>query len=170
MATMSFSEAIMQGLRKYAGFGGRATRPEYWWWMLGIWAVFIVLGALTILIPDAAGVLSMAEMLFGLAVALPTMAVTARRLHDIGKSGWWQLPWLIVGSVSAIVLVVGAVLAFGLAFLGDLLGDSGLTTVGYVVLIVGLVPYAGTWLWIVAWLARQGDAGANSHGPDPRAA
>ena len=160
----------MQCLRKYVGFSGRATRPEYWWWMLGIAVVFIVLGVLTFLIPDAAGVLSTAEVLFGLAVALPTMAVTARRLHDVGKSGWWQLPWLIVGGVSAIVMVVGAALAFGLAFLGSLFGDSGLTAIGYVVLIVGLVPYAGTWLWIIAWLARPGDAGANSHGPDPRAA
>lgn len=163
---MTLPEAIIQCLRSYAGFSGRATRAEYWWWMLATTACAVILSALGSLLP----VLYTVESLLALAVLLPTLAVTVRRLHDIGKGGWWILPWVIIGSVSGIIMVVGAVLAFGLAFLGELFGGAGLTAIGYVVLIVGLVPYAGTLLWIIAWLARQGEAGANRHGPDPRAA
>ena len=162
---MSLPEAIAQCLRKYVGFGGRATRAEYWWWMLATTACAVILGALGSIFP----ILYAAEALFAFAIFLPTWAVTSRRLHDIGKTGWWTVAWIIIGSVSGIIMLVGAVLAFGLAFLGDLLGDGGLAVVGYVVLIIGLVPYAGTWLWMIAWLARQGDAGSNRHGPDPRA-
>ena len=162
---MSLQEAIGSVCAKYVDFSGRATRAEYWWWTLATTAIVVVLGVLASFLP----VLYTVEPLFALAIFLPTWAVTMRRLHDIGKSGWWILPWIIVGSVSGIIVVVGAVLAFGLAFLGDLLGDGGLTAIGYVVLIVGLVPYAGTLLWIVVWLSRQGDAGANRYGPDPRA-
>ncbi len=135
--------------------------------MLGVAAVSIVLDVLGFVVSEFLFILS---SLFGLAVFLPTLAVTARRLHDIGKSGWWQVVWIVVGLPSAVVVVLGAVLAFGLALLGSLFGDSGLTGIGFVVLIVGLVPFAGTWLWVIAWLARPSDAGANSHGPDPRAA
>lgn len=166
---MSLTEAIAQCLGKYVDFSGRATRAEYWWWTLATTGIFVVLGVLILLLPDAAGILSLAEALFAFAILLPTWTVTMRRLHDIGKTGWWIVAWVIIGSVSGIFIVVGAVLAVGLAFLGDLLGEGGLTTIGYVVLIVGLVPYAGTLLWMIAWLARQGDTGYNRHGPDPRA-
>ena len=166
---MSLPEAIAQCLRRYAGFSGRATRAEYWWWELATTACIIILGVLAFLLPDAAGTLSVVESLFVLAILLPTWTVTVRRLHDIGKSGWWILTWMILGSVSGIIMVVGAVLAFGLAFLGDLLGEGGLTAIGYVVLIVGLVPHVAIWLWVIVWMARQGDDGANRHGPDPRA-
>ncbi len=166
---MSLPEAIAQCLRKYVGFSGRATRAEHWWWDLAITAISVVLGLLVSLLPVVALILVGPVLLFALAIFLPTLAVTVRRLHDIGKSGWWILAWIIIGSMSGIIMVVGAVLAFGLELLGALLGDSRLTAIGYVVLVVGLIPYAGTWLWIIVWLARQGDAGANRYGPDPRA-
>ncbi len=85
---MSFVDAIQSGLSQYAVFRGRASRPQFWWFML-----FCVLAV------------SLAEAIVGegfsglvtLALVLPTLAVTARRLHDIGRSGWWQLMvWLPV--------------------------------------------------------------------------
>ena len=166
---MSFTGAIAQCLRKYVGFSGRATRAEYWWWTLATTFIIVVFGLLAPFLSGAAGILSIAAVLFALATFLPTLAVTMRRLHDIGKSGWWILAWIIIGSVSGIILLSGAVLAFGLALLSDLLGDDRLVAIGFVVLIIGLVPYAGTLLWMIAWLARQGDAGSNCHGPYPRA-
>ena len=79
---MSFVDAIQSGLTQYAVFRGRSSRSQFWWFML-----FCVLAV------------SLAEALVGegfsglvtLALVLPTLAVTARRLHDIGRSGWWQL-------------------------------------------------------------------------------
>ena len=78
---MNFVEAITTCLGKYATFAGRATRPEFWWFFL-----FQILLALAgMFISETVG------NLVSLALLLPGLAVGSRRLHDIGKSGWWQL-------------------------------------------------------------------------------
>ena len=83
---MNFVDAVKTCFTKYVGFEGRATRSEYWWWVLFLFAVSIVLALLN---------LGLVGNLFSLATLLPSVAVGARRLHDIGKSGWWQLIGLI---------------------------------------------------------------------------
>ena len=90
---MDVLTAIRTCLRKYAVFAGRAPRPEFWWWVLAYLAASTVAA-----IFDAAAFghgNAMFAALLSLAVFLPNLAVTARRLHDIGKSGWWALLWLI---------------------------------------------------------------------------
>ena len=78
---MTFGESIKTCFSKYADFNGRAPRSEYWWWFL-----FLVLGNI------AASLISeTVNGLFSLATILPTVAVGCRRLHDIDRSGWWQL-------------------------------------------------------------------------------
>ena len=74
-------KAVKTCLTKYVDFNGRAARPEFWWFVL---AQFVVGLILNIVLPVLGG-------LFSLAVLLPSLAAGARRLHDIGKSGWWQL-------------------------------------------------------------------------------
>ncbi|TGL44652.1 DUF805 domain-containing protein [Leptospira perdikensis] len=78
---MSFQDAIKVCLQKYADFSGNAKRPEFWWWVV---ACIIISAAISVVLPFLAGV-------FSLAVLLPSLSVGARRLHDTGKSGWWQL-------------------------------------------------------------------------------
>ncbi len=99
---MNFSTAISTCLSKYATFQGRASRSEYWWFylftvLLG-WGATMV-GAVTM--EDGGDMLS---VLVGLAFALPTFAAGSRRLHDIGRSGWWQL--LILTIIGVIVLII----------------------------------------------------------------
>ena len=78
---MNFGQAISTCFSKYATFSGRASRPEFWWFFL-----------FQILVSIAASMLGdVVAGLVSLAVLLPALAVGARRLHDIGKSGWWQL-------------------------------------------------------------------------------
>lgn len=79
---MNFVDAVKQCFTKYVAFEGRASRSEYWWWALFIFVVSIVLGMAN------AGMLA---NLFSLGTLLPSLAVGVRRLHDIGKSGWWLL-------------------------------------------------------------------------------
>lgn len=88
---------------KYATFSGRARRKEYWMFVL-----FNFLFAAGIQIVEMAlGTTGALSALYSLAVFLPGLAVCVRRLHDIGKSGWWCLIAL-VPIVGAIVLIVFA--------------------------------------------------------------
>ncbi|MFI8338690.1 DUF805 domain-containing protein [Streptomyces sp. NPDC085639] len=84
-------------LKKYAVFSGRARRQEYWMFFL-----FNIAAAIILLILD--GVLGTYPLLYGiyvLAVFLPNLGVTIRRLHDTGKSGWW----IFIGAVPLVGLV-----------------------------------------------------------------
>lgn len=74
-------------LRKYATFSGRSRRKEYWMFALWIFLFNIAVVALDSIL-DTNGILA---GVFGLAMALPGLAVSIRRLHDIGKSAWWVL-------------------------------------------------------------------------------
>ncbi len=78
---MTFVEAIKTCFSKYADFNGRASRSEFWWWVL---FVFLVSAAMSMISPMLSG-------LFSLGVLLPNIAVGARRLHDTDRSGWLQL-------------------------------------------------------------------------------
>jgi uncharacterized membrane protein YhaH (DUF805 family) len=74
-------------LKNYANFEGRARRQEYWMFLLINLIIIIVLGVIDGLIGDS-GILG---MIYSLAVFIPSLAVGIRRLHDIGKTGWWIL-------------------------------------------------------------------------------
>jgi len=90
---MTFIDAIRICLSKYIVFSGRAARAEFWWWQL-----FYVLGSVVVVIFDVATFplsSGMFSLLFPLAIFLPSLAVAARRLHDIDKSGIWVLLWLV---------------------------------------------------------------------------
>jgi uncharacterized membrane protein YhaH (DUF805 family) len=83
-------------LSKYATFSGRASRSEFWWWVLAVFLANLAASALDTLIFGTGSDNSQpVGALLNLALFLPNIAVGARRLHDIGKSGWWLLIALI---------------------------------------------------------------------------
>ncbi|HEV6967820.1 MULTISPECIES: DUF805 domain-containing protein [Roseateles] len=94
---MTFQESIQICFKKYADFSGRASRSEYWWFFL-----FILLGsaALSYVSHALSGV-------FAIGTLLPSLAAATRRLHDTGRSGWWQLIALVplVGWIVLFVLL-----------------------------------------------------------------
>ena len=104
---MNFPTAVSTCLTKYAVFRGRARRSEYWWFMLATYIVSACLGILDGLFwgwdffdpTPFSG-------LFNLIVLLPSLAVGARRLHDIGRSAWWLL--LILTVIGVILLIIWA--------------------------------------------------------------
>jgi uncharacterized membrane protein YhaH (DUF805 family) len=95
---MTFSESISTCFSKYAMFDGRASRSEFWWFFL---FTFLVSAATSSVNETLSG-------LFSLGVLLPSLAVGARRLHDVNKSGWFLLLWLIP-IIGWIILIVWAV-------------------------------------------------------------
>ncbi len=88
-------------LKKYAVFSGRARRKEYWMFFLFNIIIAFVLG----FIEGLAGSAGIISTIYSLAVLIPGIAVSVRRLHDINRSGWWLFIGL-VPIIGAIVLIV----------------------------------------------------------------
>lgn len=89
---------------KYADFKGRASRSEFWWFILSVYAIlFLIAFGMTLAFSHNAStplsqVLFALVMLMMLALMVPMLSVLVRRMHDIGKSGWWLfisfIPWI----------------------------------------------------------------------------
>jgi uncharacterized membrane protein YhaH (DUF805 family) len=97
---VTFSEAVSDGLSKYATFSGRTSRSGYWWFYL--FYILVLVGASIV---DAAIKTPILTGLAVLALFLPSLAVLVRRLHDTDHSGWWILISFIplVGTIVIIV-------------------------------------------------------------------
>jgi len=97
-------------LQNYFTFSGRARRKEYWFFilfhMIFLFVLAILDASLGTMAAGGAGVLS---AIYGLAILIPSIAVSVRRLHDIGFAGWWYLI-ISIPIVGAIVLLVFHVL------------------------------------------------------------
>ena len=96
---------------KYFCFCGRAGRKEFWSFAAMSLAIAIVTGIVSsILCCIVAWLGGAISGLVSLALLLPSLGVTARRLHDIGRSGWWQLLSLIpvIGGIIVLILCIPA--------------------------------------------------------------
>ena len=84
---MGFEAAIRSGFQNYANFNGRAMRSEYWYWVL----FAFLLGLFASIVDTILGTPNLISSIISLALLLPGLAVGARRLHDINRTGWWLL-------------------------------------------------------------------------------
>lgn len=155
-------EAVQSVLSQYFGFRGRARRSEYWFWILAT----ILFGIFAALIDMALGI-SFARpgpvsSLLNLLLFIPGLAVSFRRLHDIGKSGWW-----IGGFYLAIVIFV--IVIFILALLVVTGGRDGEmeTNLGYLVIIgvLGMMLYS---IVLLIFFCQNSQVGLNNYGPNPK--
>jgi len=102
---MNIQTAVKTCFSKYATFSGRASRSEYWFFYLFTIIASIVTWVIdTMLLGYSAEDTGAISLIFQIIIILPSIAVGARRLHDIGKSGWWQL--LILTLIGIILLIV----------------------------------------------------------------
>jgi uncharacterized membrane protein YhaH (DUF805 family) len=147
---MGFGEAVRTCLRKYVDFNGRARRAEYWWFVLFAILVGFAAGILDRLIAgDAAMHQGPISVISSLALLLPSLGVSVRRLHDIDRTGWWIV-------IFYVVLVVLAFVAIAAAFTGG----AGIALA--LLLAIGVLG-----VWLVVWFATRGTNGPNRFGPDP---
>lgn len=103
---------LVDPFKKYIEFSGRASRKQYWMFMLFVVVIAMILGFFDGLMgtqigetPQSVGVLS---LIWSLAILLPSLSITVRRLHDTNRSGWWFLISFIplLGGVVLVVFMV----------------------------------------------------------------
>ncbi len=159
---MSFTESISTCFRKYIVFSGRAQRSEYWWFFLFTFAISVVLG----IIAAFASALQFLEWVFSLAVLLPSLAVTARRLHDTNRSAWWLLIWLgiILGWIIGFIAIAISV-AIDDPELLEAEPEEWAGAFAFII-IWGVVSVAGG-ITMLILCALPGSRGPNRYGPDP---
>ena len=146
----SFPDAIRLGFQHYFDFRSRSTRAEYWWWVLFtvlVGNIFTVVDMMTGTYNVGIGWLN---VLFSLAVLIPSFALGARRLHDINKSGWWQLLWVVFFLIIPVISLIWWRSWWQL-----------LWVVFFLIIPVIIL------LW---WAIKPSDEGTNKHGADPRQA
>ena len=98
---MNFFDAVKTCFVKYTNFSGRASRSEFWLFVLFTFVVSLMLGFLDPLIAgvpfmDYDEVFAPLSTIFTIAIIIPSIAVNVRRLHDVNRSGWWLLIELTV--------------------------------------------------------------------------
>ena len=158
--------------KQYADFSGRARRKEYWWFMVinFIISMVLLIGWIIPLVKlgynsAISGVEDIDEMeimrtamnspflyiymLYYLAILIPSIAVTVRRLHDIGKSGYW------------------AFFIYGGSFLGSISQYSLQTTNTLAYIIIALICFVIIIISLV-WMFTNSDYGPNKYGPNPK--
>ena len=169
---MSFGEAIKSVFSKYATFSGRARRSEYWFFYLFSFLVNLALSCIPFI--------SALSFVWSLAILIPSLAVTVRRFHDIGKSGWNYLfiviPELfLIGYLFYFIFrVIKEMIDAGFKFYNItnnieaivdriMLHGSDLHTLG----ILAFIDIAFTILWLI-WMTRDSQPGENQWGPNPK--
>ncbi|MBD5220542.1 MAG: DUF805 domain-containing protein [Bacteroidales bacterium] len=100
---VTFEQAVRSAIQQhYCDFNGRASRSEYWWYVLFTVILSVIIQAFGVISSDVSLYLG---AIVNLALLLPGLSLSVRRLHDINKSGWFILLGLIP-IVGAIILIV----------------------------------------------------------------
>ncbi|MBU6444991.1 MAG: DUF805 domain-containing protein [Alphaproteobacteria bacterium] len=131
----------------YVDFAGRCGRRTFWYYVAAYVVCYVVLA----IVQSVLGTHALTG-LFSLALLLPGLGISVRRLHDTNRSGWWILLGAVPGGLMAVIaamaFITGANSAFGLA------------------LLLPIVTLAAMAL-LIYWYAQPGDTGGNLFGPPP---
>ena len=102
---MNPQQAVSDYYSRYVDFQSRTSRPGFWWVFLYQLVVYVIIAALSAV---SAGLGAVLITLWGLAHIVPSIAITVRRLHDSGKTGWLALIWFVpfVGWLIVLVMMV----------------------------------------------------------------
>lgn len=184
---LTFGQAIKEAFSKYATLKGRSRRSEYWWFSLFLTLLALVFFLPIILVSSwyslkgvdvnetimwpmaLVGLLAFLGSLVCLALLIPSLTVQVRRLHDVGRSGWWVV-WSVVAAIAF------EILAFCL--LGSRYSDMiplqeykeafAVSTFGGVALsLLGLIN-AFICIALIVFSLFDSHKGVNKYGPSPK--
>ena len=155
MAERNMWGNYVQCLKKYYTFKGRASRYEYWAFIL---VSFII--ALILSVVDAFLGSSILSSLYLLATLFPSLAVLVRRMHDVGKSAWWAFsPWLVF-AVLAVLAMISAVVEYAVGPMAGTAWGSFKT----VVFVLGPIVAIVLNIVVLVFAIFKGDEKANQYG------
>ena len=173
---MKIKTAVQTCLAKYIDFTGRASRSEYWWFVLAVVIAGFIISIIGNMIfgydPQTLVPREQLSTIFGLLMFFPLLSAAWRRMQDSGRQGWLVLLPMIVSLISFVGLVAGigifglmerdAVDAAALDAVqqqGRMMAVSGVGAVAVVQLILSLL--------MIYWLVQPSDPRTNRHGPPP---
>lgn len=147
----------LRPLKKFADFSGRAPRAEYWWYALATGVIGIVLEFLDgPLGGPVVGVYGPVSLVFTFGLLLPGLTVTVRRLHDIGRSGWWALL-----NAASYALIFAGLLS------EEMFGPSLFEGLNLSTIIAPALVLLGFTIVMFVFMVTPGKNGSNRYGPDP---
>lgn len=152
VSSVSFGEAISLYFHNYFTFGTRSRRSEYWKAQLFLILASLAISLLTGLVP----MLGFVALLWSLATIFPSLSLQIRRLHDVGKSGWWYL-FPSAATVLATVLTYADILAAARGASSDAVS---------LLMLIWLLPLAAGILMFV-WMCTDSQED-NQWGPNPK--
>jgi uncharacterized membrane protein YhaH (DUF805 family) len=134
-------------LKKYAVFTGRAGRKEYWVFALVSFIISFFLGVIDVVTGSYNEELGMGLLsgIYALAVLVPHLAVSVRRLHDTNRSGWWL--GCMLGCMLVLALIPEEIVSLT---------------------IIGLILFSGSGLVILIFSVRDSQPGDNQYGENPK--
>lgn len=170
---MGFVESVKTCFRKWIAFSGRASRSEFWWFALFLIVFLLTAEATKEYMPLILRAIVYECFKFFLLIAL--WAAINRRLHDIGKSGWW-FGLLILAVIMYVLFIVTALASAGVMVLDNAEVDRNLETISEninnspIASFISLYKIELALLYIgylVFLCAKKGTIGTNKYGADP---
>ena len=144
---------------RYAQFNGRAGRREFWLFMLVHYILIVITSILDRLLlgdfsSNSGGLIG---GIYGLVTIVPALALGARRLHDIGRTGWWQALvafWPLTG-----------VFGFWVATLEESGSSAEALALPGILALISLIAAVTGLIILLVFAVRKGDDGDNAYGP-----
>lgn len=161
----------LKAIHNYANFSGRASRSDYWYFIL-FNAIFAIIASFldkilgfSLVSPklDPSGMQPALSygyiyVIYALAVFIPGLSVTVRRLHDVGKSGWWYVGFMVYTVIVAIILMVTLV--------GSMVGGT-MGTSFPIAAVVAVFTLLAAGVWFLILMCTKGNPGENKWGANP---
>ncbi len=162
-------------LRQYADFNGRASRQEFWMFVLFQIIFFIPALSLDIMFGTFNSTLGMGVISFAysLTLMIPALAVAIRRLHDIGKSGWMYFYIYGIPLIFYFILIFAFIGMFGtdLLLMGQDIDPNQIEfspSMGVfgILFLIDIICLIGGAIWLLILFVKKGDIGENNYGSD----
>ena len=156
-------------LQHYADFQGRARRSEFWFFQLFNFLIAIGIYLIVLAIKGVTGVnLGFLNSVFSLAVFIPNLAVSARRLHDTNRSGWWQLLTYVTTLTTSVLMLIFIYPLF-INGMNEHAFSICMEQKGLLVLLcISIIIHLAAGILLLVWYCFDSQPGANQYGSNPK--